>query len=152
MNLEQWLQDRKAGKHTPLNLPPEMQDLHGLTLEEAIQAHEAWIKKLETTLCGQNPEEYDPGIVGADHLCKVGKWIYGPGQQAFSSLPEFASVVSTHAKFHKTAGRILDEHKHGHFAEAIKMLRQDLVQLSFDFQTDIIHLLLGARNAGYKPA
>ena len=64
MDLKVWLSQRIAGKNVPLTLSTAQQDLHGLALETAIEAHKAWRDKLELTLRGKNPDEYDPAVVG----------------------------------------------------------------------------------------
>ena len=71
-HLKYWLDQQLAGNRIPLNLPQDQQDLHGLTLGTAIAAHAAWVDKLELTLKGQNKEEYDPEIVGANQVCVLG--------------------------------------------------------------------------------
>lgn len=51
-HLKYWLEQQLAGNRIPLNLPPDEQDLNGLTLGTAIAAHAAWIDKLTLTLKG----------------------------------------------------------------------------------------------------
>ncbi len=109
-------------------------DLHG-----AIEAHKAWIDKLELTLRNQNPEEYDPAVVGVDHLCILGKWLHGEGKK-YAHLTEYNSVLLAHKKFHECAGRIIDAHKHGYFAEAISLLRRELPALSATVKTGLLEL------------
>ena len=109
-------------------------DLHG-----AIEAHKAWIEKLELTLRNQNPEEYDPAIVGVDNLCILGKWLHGEGKK-YAHLNEYANVLLAHQRFHECAGRILDAHKHGYFAEAISLLRRELPGLSNTIQNGLLEL------------
>lgn len=140
-HLKYWLEQQLAGNRIPLNLPTEEQDLHGLTLSTAINAHMAWIDKLTLTLKGQNPEEYDPEIVGADHLCAVGKWIYGEGKD-LAKHPEYEQLRTKHAEFHECAGGILKKHKQKHFADAMFDLRHKMVDLSNDVQTALVALLL----------
>lgn len=144
MDLNQWIAQRLAGKDVPLNLRPDQQDLNGLSLETAINAHKAWCDKLELTLRGKNPEEYDPAILGVDHLCLLGKWLYGDGK-VLDKHEEYHKVLQTHADFHKCAGGILENHKKGYFAEAISALRHDLVALSNDVQLALVQLLAKVR-------
>ena len=140
MDLKVWLTQRLAGKDVPLNLSPEQQDLHGLALGTAIEAHRAWCDRLELTLRGKNPEEYDPLVVGADHLCVLGKWLRGEGK-VLASLKEYDELLELHKQFHECAGNILLAHKRGHFAEAISLLRHDLVDLSGKVQFALVNLL-----------
>ena len=110
-----------------------------LDIRSAIEAHKAWSEKLERTLRGNNPEEYDPAVVGADNLCILGKWLHGQGQK-HKDIPEFQQVLAAHRRFHECAGRILDAHKHGYFAEAISQLRRELPELSTQVQKDLLAL------------
>ncbi|MBR7059693.1 MAG: CZB domain-containing protein [Neisseriaceae bacterium] len=140
-NLRYWLDQQLKGNHSvALQLSPTQQDLHGLTLTDAIKAHEAWIEKLNLTLRGQAPEQYDPDIVGVDHLCAVGKWLYGDGKE-LSKFPEYDSLKADHAAFHECAGNILRHHQKKHFTDALALLRNDLVDLSRKVQISLVSLL-----------
>ena len=141
MNLTYWLQQQLSGNDVPLDLPPNQQDLNGLTLIEAIEAHNAWIKKLDDLLHGKNPEEYDPAILGADHLCKVGKWLYGDGQ-SLSKHPEFEKLRTEHKKFHDTAGEILNLRADKKFAKALDLVRNDLPEASKKVKISLVSLMI----------
>ena len=141
-HLKYWLDQQLAGNRIPLNLPQDQQDLHGLTLGTAIAAHAAWVDKLELTLKGQNKEEYDPEIVGANHLCVLGKWLHGNEGQVLAKFPEYADLKAKHAAFHECAGGILKKHSQKHFADAMFDLRHKLVDLSQDVQVCLVSLLL----------
>ncbi|MBR2252550.1 MAG: CZB domain-containing protein [Neisseriaceae bacterium] len=140
-HLKYWLEQQLAGNKIPLNLPQDQQDLHGLTLGNAIAAHAAWIDKLQLTLRGQNPEEYDPEIVGADHLCAVGKWLYGDGKK-LEQFKEYETLKKEHAAFHECAGGILKKHQQKRFADAMFALRNELVELSNNVQIALVALLI----------
>lgn len=140
MDLKLWIEQYNAGKEVPLNLTTAQQDLHGLYLLEAIAAHEAWIEKLESTLRGKNPEEYDPAVVGVDRLCKLGKWLYGDGL-FLDKYPEYKVVKNAHARFHQCAGDILQNHRKGHLMEAISALRHELIDLSKEVKVSLVSLL-----------
>ncbi|MBO7081882.1 MAG: CZB domain-containing protein [Neisseriaceae bacterium] len=139
--LKHWVKEALVGNYTPLKLSPNDADLNTINLTDVIAAHNAWLDKLETTLKGQNPEEYDPEIVGADHLCALGKWMNSDGL-SLSNLSEFANVKSVHAAFHQCAGEILQKHKAGKFADAITMLRNKLPDLSRQVQVHLVSLLI----------
>ncbi|MBP3222261.1 MAG: CZB domain-containing protein [Neisseriaceae bacterium] len=140
-HLKYWLDQQLAGNRIPLNLPQDQQDLHGLTLGTAIAAHAAWVDKLELTLKGQNKEEYDPEVVGANHLCALGKWLEGEGK-ALQSFKEFETLKTEHAAFHECAGGILKKHQQKHFADAMFDLRHKLVELSNNVQVALVALLI----------
>lgn len=144
MNLNTWIRERISGNKIPLELPPHMQGLHGLSLQEAIDAHEAWIAKLELTLRNQNPDEYDPAVVGNDTICTVGRWIYGYGVE-LNNYPEYHDVLTAHRDFHLCASTIIQSHKSGQFGNATKALRYDLVELSNAFQVNFVRLLVASQ-------
>ena len=141
-HLKYWLEQQLAGNRTPLNLPEGSNELNGLPLGTAIAAHAAWIDKLTLTLKGQNPEEYDPQIVGADHLCALGKWLYGDEGKALAQFPEYEQLRTAHAEFHECAGGILKKHSQKHFADAMFDLRNTLVKCSENVQIGLVSLLL----------
>lgn len=145
MDLKSWIEHYNAGKDAPLNLSDSQQNLNGLYLKDAIAAHEAWIEKLETTLRGKNPEEYDSNIVGADHLCKLGTWLYGDGK-VLNKYLEYEALRDAHARFHKCAGGILENHRKGYLMEAIHALRNDLIDLSKEVKFSLVSLLDKVQN------
>lgn len=76
-----------------------------MDFSEAIKAHSAWKLKLSGYI--RNPDK----SLNHDHVCKdnqcdLGKWIYGQGG-AYSSYPEFHTLKTEHARFHKAAGEIV---------------------------------------------
>ena len=76
-----------------------------MDFDSAIQAHSAWKLKLSNYLRGPDgslkPTEIEP-----DHLCGLGKWIYGEGSK-WSRLPEFVKLKAEHARFHKAASEVV---------------------------------------------
>lgn len=70
----------------------------------AIDAHVEWVAKLAYSIansdkCGDLCNASD------DRNCELGEWLYGDGQK-FSRLPEYATLVAIHARFHREAGAI----------------------------------------------
>lgn len=121
-------------------------ELRGLDLEGALAAHEAWKTKLELTLRGKNPEEYDPNILGVDHLCVLGRWLYGEGK-SMDKYEEYVELLDAHARFHRCAGDILTKHRKGYLAEAIYGLRHTLPALSGEVHDNLVRLV--RRERGY---
>ena len=141
IGLKNWLEQTLQGNDLPLNIPAKAQDLHGISVDEVMQAHAAWRDRLELTLRGQNPDEYDPAVVGADHLCKFGQWLHGDGQ-VLKNYPEFAELLEAHKQFHAIAGSILENHKKGKLADAMILLRKDLVEASKQAKIALVTLVL----------
>ena len=49
---------------------------------DEIKAHSDWKVKLRSHINGNNTsKDYDLNVVSADHLCTLGKWIYGDGKK-----------------------------------------------------------------------
>ena len=54
----------------------------------------------------QPDHHLDASLVGAAEQCELGRWINGPGQQ-YAAMPEFAALVSNHARYHRVAAEII---------------------------------------------
>jgi hypothetical protein len=44
--------------------------------------------------------------VSQDSNCELGRWLKGEGRK-FAAIPEFAKLVTDHARFHAAAGEII---------------------------------------------
>ena len=76
-----------------------------MNFDEAIKAHTDWKIKLSMYL--KKPDgSLKPAEVCLDNKCKLGIWIYGEGA-AHSAIPEYPTLKSEHAKFHKAAAEII---------------------------------------------
>lgn len=76
-----------------------------MDFDEAIKAHSSWKLKLGSYL--RKPDQsLKAADVAMDNKCDLGKWIYGEGAK-HSALPEFSSLKTEHAKFHKCAAAII---------------------------------------------
>ncbi len=76
-----------------------------MDFDKAIQAHSAWKMKLSDYI--KTPDgTLKAQEVGVDNACELGKWIYGEGM-AFKALPEYDTLKTQHARFHKAAGEII---------------------------------------------
>lgn len=76
-----------------------------MDFNEAIKAHGAWKFKLAQYL--SKPDgSLKSDDVQQDNRCDLGKWIYGEGAK-FSNLPEYATLKTEHAKFHKCAADVV---------------------------------------------
>jgi hypothetical protein len=78
-----------------------------VNLDEAIQAHAAWKIKLAVYL--KKPDgSLKPAEIGADSRCPLGQWLHGDAAK-YSSLPEYQTLMTEHARFHKTAANIAEQ-------------------------------------------
>jgi hypothetical protein len=76
-----------------------------MDFDHAIAAHASWKRKLADYL--KNPDRsLKAAEVALDDHCDLGKWLAGEGKQ-FSKLPEYATVKSDHARFHKVASAVV---------------------------------------------
>lgn len=76
-----------------------------MNFEEAIQAHTAWKMKLASYL--RTPDgSLNPSEVGVDNRCPLGQWIHGEAVR-YADLPEYATLKSEHAKFHRAAAEVV---------------------------------------------
>lgn len=76
-----------------------------MDFDEAIKAHSAWKMKLSAYL--KKPDgSLHAADVATDAKCALGQWIYGEGAK-HKALPEYATLKTEHAKFHKAAGAVI---------------------------------------------
>lgn len=78
-----------------------------MNFDEAIKAHTDW--KIKLTIYIKKPDgSLKPAEVCLDNKCKLGQWIYGEGA-AHKSIPEYSTLKTEHAKFHKAAADIIQK-------------------------------------------
>lgn len=90
--------------------------------EAWIEAHKAWKARLADLVDGNSAEIIDPAVVGVDHQCPLGKWIYSDGMEHFSGLDSFEDLRRAHASFHRTAGEVAQCACDGDHRQARKVL------------------------------
>jgi len=139
MGILSWLHRITAGEENvgSATFGAGEENLHGLNMKQAIDAHIAWKARLAAQLSGADSETLEVGVVASDDRCELGKWIHGEGKKRCGHLPEFAELLRNHAQFHLNAGNVLlAAHNDGNEA-AVKMLYgseyrkgSDTVQLS----------------------
>ena len=141
MGMLNWLKARLSGDQTSeLILKKGEEELHGLNLKEALDAHEAWNARLQSVLNGASTESIKVSEIAQDCNCSLGKWIYGSGKKSHSSYEEYETLRKTHVEFHLCAGEILMEHQAGNVAEADKLLKTKFRNLSNRIQLDLVGL------------
>lgn len=145
MGMLNWLKARLSGDQTSeLILEKGEEELHGLNLKEALDAHEAWNGRLKSVLDGTSTESIQVSEIAQDCNCHLGKWIYGPGKKSHSSYEEYEILRKTHAEFHLCAGEILMEHQAGNDGVADKLLKTKFRNLSNRIQLDLVRLFTKA--------
>ena len=78
-----------------------------MDFDEAIKAHSAWKMKLSMYL--KKPDgSLKVSEIQVDNKCALGQWIYGEGAK-YSSHPEFATLKTEHALFHKAAAQVVQK-------------------------------------------
>jgi hypothetical protein len=70
-------------------------------------------EKLQKALGGNNDEGLEVAVISKDHLCTIGKWLYGEGKSLYAHLPEYEAMRKVHAERHMCAGVVLTEHQVG---------------------------------------
>lgn len=141
MGLLDWLRRKQNGNNTEeLVISPEESEFSGLNIKQVLDAHMAWKTRLHDTLAGTSSETIEVAQVAPDNICVLGKWLYSPGGQNFSQLPEYENLRLTHKKFHLVAGEILVAFNDGKIDTAKNLLKQDFRSLSDRIQLDLVRL------------
>ena len=82
-----------------------------MDFDGAVIAHSRWKMKLKSYL-SKPDHSLDPLEVAADNKCELGQWLHGEGRR-YSNLPEYAKLVSDHARLHKAAAVIVEKANNG---------------------------------------
>lgn len=82
-----------------------------MDFDEAIVAHTQWRGRLQSYL-QKRDGSLNANDVALDDKCGLGHWIHGEGSK-YTSLPEFATLRSEHAHFHKLAADLIRRADHG---------------------------------------
>ncbi|GIL18613.1 MAG: hypothetical protein BroJett040_23640 [Oligoflexia bacterium] len=98
-----------------------------LDIEEAIQAHLGWKNKLRSYFAKPD-QSLHPEQIEQDHLCSLGKWIYGHGHESQKESELFVKLKDEHKTFHKIAADLVRRSDRGEGG----LLRQ-LVDLSSSY-------------------
>ena len=76
-----------------------------MDFDQAIAAHSSWKRKLVNYLV-KHDGSIKPHDVSVDNKCPLGQWIHGEGVQ-YSNSPEYATLKSEHARFHKATAEVV---------------------------------------------
>ena len=100
------------------------ESFHGLDMKHALDAHMAWLHRIEMKLNGLSNERLDLPSIASDDHCTLGHWIHGEAKQKFAGLPEYQELRNTHASFHLIVGQALNDIENGDGARVRDNFRQ----------------------------
>lgn len=89
-------------------------------INNAIGAHGLWKTRLKHSIT-YTKSDFPVEQVSQDNLCEFGKWLYSCGPEEKKSA-EWLAVRDLHAKFHRSAGQVLDLALQGKKKEAEEVL------------------------------
>jgi len=124
----------------------EEDELSGLNLNSALEAHRAWQHHLHKMIVGDNIEQADAGDVSRSDLCTLGQWLYGHDSQSYRLFAEYNELVKSHAKFHLCASAVLMAYREENRDEGLRILNDNLERLSHQVQQDMSRLFTKAKN------
>lgn len=139
--INNWLNGDKSEK---LIIPEKENTLSGLNLKEALDAHEAWKKKLHDELTGDSIKPLEVAFIASDCNCVLGKWLHTTGKKQFSRLPEYNNALKAHADFHLCAAEVIIEHQSDNTENAKKLLVTKFRTASNDNQLELVRLFSAA--------
>ncbi len=102
----------------------ETKMVHGLDFVGAIEAHRNWKVRLKNHISGISHEHLDHTVICQDNQCALGKWIYSDAAVFVSHLPSFHELKDSHAKFHISAGEIVEAVSKKQSEKALKLLNE----------------------------
>ncbi len=97
-----------------------------LTLAKA--DHVRWVGRVLEAIA-DNKLQLKPDELTDHHACRLGKWMDGPGQEKFGSLPEFEALAEVHPDVHTTGKAVIAAFQAGD-SEAVSTGAERLQQLS----------------------
>lgn len=110
-----------------------------LNLQNAIESHRTWYTNLEQALRNKQHEDYEANYANNEAVCPLHKWL-AQHHDTLQQHSEHAVLLDMHNSFHACIKDILEQHRNGHFAEAILLLRRDLPVLSEEVQRALHNL------------
>ena len=94
-----------------------------MDLDSAFQKHGGWIEEFCTAIFNQ--DTLDVAVYENDNLCELGKWLYGDGKAKYGKLNAYSDLISSHATFHKLAGKVVQAINAKDFKHAELLLGSD---------------------------
>lgn len=91
-----------------------------MDLEDAVGKHIEWKVKLRSSIVKK--EAVDANTIRQDNCCVLGKWLHGEGKTLHGKKPSFGPLVTKHAEFHRSAGKVADAINAKKYEQAETML------------------------------
>ena len=113
-----------------------------MDFDHAISAHSNWKGKLRAYLAKPD-RSLSPSEIAQDNKCDLGKWIHGEGA-VHANLPEFQTLRSEHAHFHKAAAEVVRKADAGH-----DMTEETALGSKSEFATassNVVNAILGIKS------
>jgi len=67
----------------------------------------------------------DVAVYEKDNECELGKWLYEEGKIKYGKLGAYTELISSHAAFHKVAGKVVQAINAKDYKHAEHLLSQD---------------------------
>ncbi len=134
MSIISWLREVTGGGaaakllEQPLHFTEEQLQLHDLDLNEVLDSHMMWPRRLEQILSGDSSESFDLATVASDCECSLGVWLRGPAKQALNNSIDYQDLLNIHADFHLNTAEVLKDHLHERQESARLNLRKLRIQ------------------------
>jgi methyl-accepting chemotaxis protein len=115
--------EQVRGQVSTLNLPFTAHNI----IELAKTDHLLWKSRVDYMLKGLTT--LDPEKVADHHICRLGKWYFGPGKETYAQVSAFKRLDQYHHKFHARCAEIIRLYQSGRQIEA-QSLQGEIGQLS----------------------
>lgn len=123
----------------------------GLNFYTAIQAHQAWKRRLLQLAQGDAAEALDPDHVGRDDCCTLGAWLRSGPPVPARERELFERVVAQHARFHRLAAEAVRRIQRGQSEQAqIDLTRGEYAKVSRALIADLGMLYLVTSGEAYS--
>jgi len=77
-----------------------------MELMQAVAAHTRF-NRMISSYVSRPDHSLNASLVGAADRCDLGRWIIGEGSRRYASMPEFSTLVASHAHYHQAAAAIV---------------------------------------------
>jgi hypothetical protein len=114
--------------------------MHEPNLKDVLNAHMAWMDRLQSVIDGTSAEVLDVAEISQASECELGKWMDSEGLRLYGKLPEFDALYKEHTKFHLIAGEVLIEQLDGNTANASYLLKSKFQPVSNKTEQVMIRL------------
>ncbi|WP_017756248.1 methyl-accepting chemotaxis protein [Calidifontibacillus oryziterrae] len=90
--------------------------------------HMLWKWRIDNMLAGRG-ERLDSTKVNDHTMCRLGKWYFGAGKEAFAENATFKELDAIHAKFHNICAQAIEEYNTGN-EKGARLKQTEIEQLS----------------------